>query len=145
MDATPIHRTPLPFRAVFAALALGGALCASPTARAATPGETLFKNAAPPCATCHAIQAGREQPGPSLAGIAAKAKARVAAPGYKGKAKDARGYLREAIVNPSAHIAPAPAGATYGAGGNSLMPSVYAQALKPQQVEQLVDYLMTLK
>lgn len=113
-------------------------------ASAATPGETLFKNAAPPCSTCHAVQAGREQPGPSLAGIAAKAKARIAAPGYKGKAKDARAYIRESIVNPSAFIPPAPAGATYGAGGNSLMPSVYGQ-LKPEQIEQLVDYLMTLK
>jgi hypothetical protein len=36
-------------------------------------------------------------------------------------------------------------GPTYSVGGRSLMPSDYAQTLKPEQVEQIVAYLLTLR
>jgi nitric oxide reductase subunit C len=36
-------------------------------------------------------------------------------------------------------------GPTYSAGGRSLMPSDYEQTLKPEQVDQIVAYLLTLK
>jgi nitric oxide reductase subunit C len=36
-------------------------------------------------------------------------------------------------------------GPTFSAGGRSLMPSDYAQTLKPEQVDQIVAYLLTLK
>lgn len=109
---------------------------------AGSAGEKVFQSAMPPCATCHQLKANVNQPGPSLAGIATRAAQRVAAKDYKGKAKDARAYLRESIMAPDAYIVP---GQTYAANGQSLMPKTYAQALKPEQIDQLVDYLMTLK
>lgn len=111
-------------------------------AAAAAGGEKLFQSALPPCATCHQLKAGVNQPGPSLAGVAARASQRIAAKDYKGKAKDARSYIRESIMDPNAYIVP---GQAYAANGKSLMPATYAQSLKPEQVEQLVNYLMTLK
>lgn len=109
---------------------------------AATGGEKLFQSAMPPCGTCHQLKAGVNQPGPSLAGVAARAQQRIAAKDYKGKAKDARAYLRESIMDPNAYIVP---GQAYAANGKSLMPATYAQSLKPEQIDQLVNYLMTLK
>lgn len=109
---------------------------------ASAAGEQLFKTAQPPCITCHQLKAGVEQPGPSLAGIAQRAQQRIKARDYKGKARDAKAYIRESIMDPNAYLVP---GATYAAGGKSLMPVTYAQMLKPEQVNQLVDYLMTLK
>lgn len=120
--------------------AAGAMSSAGGTGRAA--GEQLLKSAQPPCITCHQLKAGVEQPGPSLAGIAQRAQQRIKAPGYKGKARDAKAYLRESILDPNAYVVP---GATYAAGGKSLMPATYGQTMKPEQVNQLVDYLMTLK
>jgi nitric oxide reductase subunit C len=51
-------------------------------------------------------------------------------------------YIRESIVDPNAHVLTGP---TYAAGGRSLMPSDYAQTLKPEQVDQIVAYLLSLK
>ena len=80
--------------------------------------------------------------GPTLAGIGARAKQLVGSADYKGKAKDVEGYIREAIVEPSAHLVP---GAMYSAGGTSFMPNTYGKDLKPEQIDQLVAYLATLQ
>jgi nitric oxide reductase subunit C len=80
--------------------------------------------------------------GPSLAGIAATAANRVRGSDYHGKAKDAPSYIRESILDPNAHVLVGP---TYSTGGRSLMPSDYAQTLKPDQVDEIVAYLLTLK
>ena len=61
---------------------------------------------------------------------------------YHGQAKDAAGYIRESILTPNAFVLTGP---TYSAGGHSLMPGDYAQTLKPEQVDQIVAYLLTLK
>ena len=105
-------------------------------------GERVFRSAQPACTSCHSIAPGVNMAGPSLAGVAQRAATQLQDPAYKGRAKDAAAYLREAVVEPSAHIA---AGGTYGAGGVSFMPATYGQSLQPQQVEQLVAYLATLK
>jgi len=105
-------------------------------------GERVFRTVTPPCAACHSVAPGVNMAGPSLAGVAARAAQLIASPAYKGKAKDPEGYIREAIVAPSAHVVP---GAMYSAGGVSFMPTTYAQALQPEQVEQLVAYLSSLK
>ena len=55
---------------------------------------------------------------------------------------DAAGYIRESIVEPNAHVLVGP---TYAAGGRSLMPSDYTQTLKPEQIDQIVAYLLTLR
>jgi len=105
-------------------------------------GERLFRSVSPTCSACHSIAPGVNMAGPSLAGLGARAEKIVASPDYKGKAKDAIGYIREAIVEPSAHLIP---GAMYSANGVSFMPNTYGKDLKPEQLDQLAAYLATLK
>lgn len=105
-------------------------------------GEHLFRTAAPVCTACHSLQPGVAMAGPSLAGMASRAEATVADPGYTGSASDAEGYIREAIVDPSAHVVP---GAMFSANGVSFMPTTYAESLDQEQIDQLVAYLGSLK
>jgi nitric oxide reductase subunit C len=80
--------------------------------------------------------------GPTLAGLATRAAEVVASPDYQGQASDARGYIRESIVSPSAHII---SGAMYSADGTSFMPTGYDKSLTDEQIDQLTAYLETLK
>ncbi|MFC4159164.1 c-type cytochrome [Chitinimonas lacunae] len=105
-------------------------------------GERVFRSTSPACNACHSVAPGVNMAGPSLAGVGSRALQAIATPGYKGKAKDAQAYIREAILEPSAHIVP---GAMYSADGVSFMPNTYGQSLKPEQIEQLTAYLMSLK
>ena len=105
-------------------------------------GRAVFNATPPGCAACHSIAPGVNIVGPTLAGIATTAAARVLAPDYHGRATDAAGYIRESIVDPNAYVLIGP---TYSAGGRSLMPGDLAQTLKPEQVDHLVAYLLTLK
>jgi nitric oxide reductase subunit C len=105
-------------------------------------GESLFRSATPACNACHSIAPGVNMAGPTLAGIGARAKKVVESPDYKGKAKDVEGYIRESIVEPSAHLIPGP---MYSANGMSFMPNAYGKDLKPEQIDRLVAYLATLQ
>jgi nitric oxide reductase subunit C len=105
-------------------------------------GERLFRTVAPACNACHSIAPGVNMAGPSLAGVASRAEQRIASSEYKGKAKDAAGYIHEAIVDPSAYLVP---GEMYSAGGTSFMPNTYGKDLTPEQIDQIVDYLITLR
>jgi nitric oxide reductase subunit C len=105
-------------------------------------GERLFRSAAPACNACHSVAPGVNMAGPSLAGLAARAEQIISSPEYKGKAKDAMAYIREAITEPSAHIVPGP---MYSANGVSFMPNTYGKDLKPEQIEQLAAYLASFK
>lgn len=105
-------------------------------------GERLFRSVTPACTACHSIAPGVNMAGPSLAGIGTRAEKTVSSPDYKGKAKDAIGYIQESIRQPSAHLVP---GAMYSANGVSFMPDTYGKSLKPEQIEQLAAYLATLK
>jgi nitric oxide reductase subunit C len=105
-------------------------------------GQALFRSVAPACTACHSVAPGVNMAGPSLAGIATQAQQRIGSPDYKGTAKDAAGYIRESIVHPSAHVVP---GAMYSADGKSFMPATYGKDLKPEQIDQLVAFLATLK
>jgi nitric oxide reductase subunit C len=105
-------------------------------------GRAVFNATPPGCAACHSIAPGVNIVGPTLAGLPATAAARIKSSDYKGKAKDPAGYIRESILEPNAHVL---AGPTYAAGGRSLMPSDYGQTLKPDQVDQIVAYLLTLR
>lgn len=105
-------------------------------------GEALYRSSPPACFTCHSTVAGVQLAGPSLAGIATRAQSTVAAPGYAGTASDAAGYLRESVVQPSAHLVPGP---LFSAGGRSFMPDNFEQLLQPEQIEQLIAYLLTLR
>jgi nitric oxide reductase subunit C len=105
-------------------------------------GQALFRSVQPACNTCHSVVPGVNMAGPSLAGLATRAAQTVADPGYKGGARDAAGYIRESIAQPSAHLVP---GDMYSANGQSFMPPTYGRDLQPQQIDQLVAYLATLK
>lgn len=105
-------------------------------------GERLFRSATPACNACHSVAPGVNMAGPSLAGVGERALKAIASSDYKGKAKDAQGYVREAILEPSAHLVP---GAMYSADGVSFMPNTYGQSLKPEEVDQLAAYLLSLK
>jgi nitric oxide reductase subunit C len=61
---------------------------------------------------------------------------------YNGKARTPEEYIRESIENPSVYIVP---GATFSAGGKSIMPAIYHDMLKPEDIDHLVAYLATLK
>jgi len=93
-------------------------------------GAALFTqsiNGAPACASCHSLD-GSIVVGPSLQGVAAVAGTRVAG-------QSAGEYLYESIVSPAAYIV---------SGYNNVMYSQYRQAFSPQQLADLVAYLLTL-
>lgn len=105
-------------------------------------GQAVFRGSPPGCFACHSVVEGVNLAGPSLASLAAKAAQVIATPAYTGKAKTAEEYVRESILEPSAHIVP---GAMFSAAGRSFMPDNFRDSLKPEQLEQLVAYLMTLR
>lgn len=63
-------------------------------------GERIYKDRGA-CALCHDGGGGRA---PSLKDIFNVAALRIAEPGYSGKAKDARSYIRESMLRPSIYI-----------------------------------------
>jgi nitric oxide reductase subunit C len=105
-------------------------------------GESLFRAASPGCAACHSTAAGVIQAGPSMANMAVRADTTVRSERYTGAETTAEGYIRESIVQPSAHIAP---GELFAVNGQSVMPHNYAETLTAEQIEHLVAYLMTLR
>jgi len=105
-------------------------------------GEQVFRSASPACVACHSVAPGVNMAGPSLAGLTERSQQLLASGQYKGQAKDVPGYIRESLTHPSAHVVP---GAMYSAGGTSFMPATYGSALTPQQLDQLVAYLSSLK
>lgn len=105
-------------------------------------GQALFSATPPGCFACHSTTAGVNLAGPSLAGVVAHAEEVIASADYKGKAKDVEGYIRESIVNPNAYLHP---GGMYSANGESFMPHTYGNDLKPEQIDQLVAYLASLR
>ena len=105
-------------------------------------GQALFRKSPPGCFACHSVSPGVNLVGPSLADIAEIAARRVADATYHGTAKDAATYIHESIVRPDAFVLEGP---TYSSAGRSLMPSGFDTSLTPQQVDDLVAYLMTLR
>ena len=105
-------------------------------------GEAVFRSAVPACVACHSVAPGVNMAGPTMAGLATRTEQLFASGEYKGKAKDLAGYLRESVLEPSAHVVPGP---MYSAAGVSFMPTTYAKDLTPAQIDQLAAYLSTLK
>ena len=105
-------------------------------------GQALFGQAPPGCFACHSTAPGVNLVGPSLAGIATTAAARIKEADYKGKATDVEGYIQESILSPNAYVVE---GSTFSSNGQSMMPGGFGESLEPAQVTSLVAYLMTLK
>jgi nitric oxide reductase subunit C len=105
-------------------------------------GQALFGQAPPGCFACHSTAPGVNLVGPSLAGIATTAAARIKEDDYKGKATDVEGYIQESILSPNAYVVE---GSTFSSNGQSMMPGGFGESLEPAQVTSLVAYLMTLK
>jgi cytochrome c2 len=96
-------------------------------------GEKLFT--AQGCAACHSFKEGERIVGPSLYHIGQTAAQRIKAPDYRGKAASADAYIRESIVDPSLYVVPGfPAG---------VMVQDFAKKLTPQEIDDLVAFLMT--
>lgn len=105
-------------------------------------GAAAFRSVAPACNACHSTAPGVNMAGPSLAGVAGRAERLVGSPDYTGEAKDVKGYLIESIRSPSAYVVP---GAMYSANGQSFMPNTYHDNLSAEQIDQLAEFLATLK
>jgi nitric oxide reductase subunit C len=107
-------------------------------------GEALFRSPELACQACHSTRSGVTLAGPSMAGITSRAAAIVDDSEYTGSATDAEGYIRESILEPTAHLVPG-ANFSTGPGGLSLMPADYGTRLETEQIEDLVAYLLTLR
>ena len=105
-------------------------------------GENLFHTVTPACNACHSTRPGADMAGPSLAGLGARAAEVIESPDYQGEADDASAYIRESILDPSAHLV---SGAMYSANGVSFMPATYAEALSEEQLEHLTAYLESFR
>lgn len=117
---------------LLAACGGGSAAPAASSGGNATNGEALFKKtvigAQPGCVTCHSLD-GSTLVGPSLKGIAGRA-------GKEVSGQSAEEYLKASIVNPNAHVV---SGFAQG-----IMQS-YEKELTPEQLADVVAYLLTLK
>ncbi len=97
-------------------------------------GEALAMSQA--CVNCHVTQAL----GPAWLTdpkIGARAETRFTESGYTGAAASAQEYLVESIVLPDAHVVEGYA--------DNIMPEDYGSKLTPQQMADLVAYLLSLK
>jgi nitric oxide reductase subunit C len=104
-------------------------------------GEALFRRSPPGCYGCHSLQQDVVLVGPSLGGLATRASALLRSPEYKGSARTVEDYIRESILDPRAYVVP---GQTFSAGGVSIMPA-FGSMLKPEEIDELVAYLATIK
>lgn len=99
-------------------------------------GEDLFMQpvigSAPGCTTCHSLEENKVIVGPSLAGFANHAKMHADAVG-----KSVEAYAHESIINPNAYL-------VEGFAPN-LMPQNFGSDLTPEQINDLVAFLSTLK
>jgi|1185.fasta_scaffold1605976_1 cytochrome c len=96
-------------------------------------GEALFRRQ---CATCHAVQAGQNKIGPSMAGVVGKKAASVPGFQYSDAMKAANITWTDDAL------------AKYLADPKGLVPNgkmVFAGLKKPDDVQAVIDYMKTLK
>lgn len=97
-------------------------------------GEKLFNQAVivdqPGCNTCHSLTPDTVIVGPSLAGIGTRAATAVSG-------ETAEEYIRQSILEPDAHVVDG-----FQPG---VMVQVWAEKLTPEEVDNVVAFLLTLK
>lgn len=97
-------------------------------------GKELFNSqiigSQPGCITCHSLEPDTVIVGPAMAGIASRAGSRV--PGMS-----AEDYIRQSILQPNEYVVDG-----FAPG---VMVQVWEEELTPEQVDNLVAYLLTLK
>jgi nitric oxide reductase subunit C len=121
--------------------ALAALAPAPDAADAVSRGQAVF-NGAGACASCHSLAPDVTLVGPSLAGVARRAAERIQGPEYGGVADSPESYLRESVLKPNVYLVP---GERFAASGLSYMPEMYAEALTPEQIDDLVAWLATLR
>ncbi|CAG0944065.1 hypothetical protein ANRL1_01565 [Anaerolineae bacterium] len=136
--------TATPTRVVTATLVLSLAPQPGITGDAAN-GKKTFSQLKIECDSCHDVS--KPFPGgeyaPNLGNLAMDAERVIKLPNYTGKAKSAAEYFRESILTPNIYLVP---GDNYrDKDGTSAMEQRFATILTPQQLEDLVAYLLTLK
>ena len=108
-------------------------------------GLEVFKGAGG-CTACHAIRGiATGAVGPTLNKLASTAEKRVTQADYKaagGKATDAAGYIRESILAPNTYVVP---DCPQGACASGVMTANLDKILKPEELENLIAYLVTLR
>lgn len=107
-------------------------------------GEKLFGQKGIECDGCHDVT--KSFPGgdfgPNQGNVSIIAQGVLKSPDYKGKAKTVAEYIRESILAPNVYILP---GDDYHEkDGSSAMKLTFSETLTPQQVEDLIAYLMSL-
>lgn len=143
---------PLPNDQALLPPAPGEGMAPRPTPIPLTPAQEAGREVylAKGCAACHAIRGVGAQGaiGPNLTRIGAVAEERIASESYKTNLKDqppattGAEYIRQSILHPNAYVVaqcpqgPCPAG---------VMPQNYEQQLTPEELNNLVDYLNSLR
>ena len=124
-----------------------------PTAVPLTPqqeaGKAVYAGSAG-CTGCHAIKGVGNQGGvgPNLTKIAHDAEEIIASADYKSKLKDqpaaanAADYIKQSILYPGAYLTPQCPTGPCPAG---VMPITFSKTLKPEELDNLVAYLSSLK
>lgn len=110
-------------------------------------GALLFANGfegrpnVPTCASCHYVEqvAVNDLVGPLMKGIASRAASRDETE------LNAVTYLRNSIIAPNKYLVPNEGEKVYAAGNQSLMHQTYATDLTPDEINDLVAYLLTLR
>lgn len=106
-------------------------------------GEKLFRRTLlgarpePGCITCHSLAPATVLLGPSLADIATRSATTIQQADYQGQAESVEQYLQESISAPNVYLAP-------GFAPDVMRPT-FAAELSPQEIADLVAFLLTLK
>jgi mono/diheme cytochrome c family protein len=89
-------------------------------------GKTVFQAN---CSACHTTSSEDVLVGPSMVGLASRA-------GKLVDGLDTRAYIEQSILHPGAFI---------NEGFQNLMPATYANSLSTDEVEALIEYLLTFE